>query len=955
MKVNKNNIKIITLSLASLLLWSCAEDLDVKDGVSIPGDTIDLTVEIPGPKIVNIESRSWETPTYQEYVVYAYKSDGSFTVPASTLANGVLSFKPVEGTQRYEVAAYDKNNVNYDATKAPTQNVNSSPDKDILWGAVETSAISNNKANVKLLRHTAQVSVSKKTGAITDAGSSFELQGYDVFATSNTGTAGPAYSNYKVATLEVAAPTLPAGSTYTYNLENGKPKSGFSNSAVRVFESETGKGRIIIKGKFNGEEGYYPIAFATRAGSGNSEDPGKYQYTEIPVLRNHAYQVEIEYVREKGWDTPEEALAAKPDNRMTVLLTDTNEEISDIIACRDYMLGVEQPEEFPAWGQDGNGYTNATLTVVSSYGETPEVEINGSWIEYKAGDITEAGSYQMEVGSEKVSAKKYTIPVKLKPNTNQTETREGSIIVTVGDLSRVINVKQGVYDVYRNGSRKVYIGDLRSLGGGSGVVTNMTDYFKWLDQECNGVTPEENRGTVRNMGLHFPAVPLYNLTYYIDKEDGDQGTTITGPYTVGTATGTGTGDKYTITQDSFANPTIGEYSFTITDKSGNKITYTIYQTGIFHYLKPEDKVYQVPVDAEVKQGWYYYELVSKQGVFFLDRNLGASTNSSYISTHKGEGSDKNAVGGYFKVATKRFGNTQGKQMELQESNVTVLDGQNGIANLGKFKIMSQTELQTLQLGTENLGGDAVAIVSGVTGKVAGNKVYIPHGGYYEDSDLKNEVYANLWTRDLHCYNQGFDSQHSEEFGLWYRYLNAYPSNVQPNLISSISQMRIANGSGGDLSEDAPFRYMPLRLVWDGKDNSHEVGTAAPNPSPNPDPNPGSEDYTFQKGKKVKITWPQYISGIDMYKIYIWYYGGDTVTAAFPGDQFTSYYPTNEGQRYVYEFELDRNCNDFSVIPNRDVDPKGQTDDITIDASKITSSDDNGYTIDLYNLEKKKDL
>ena len=51
-------------------------------------------------------------------------------------------------------------------------------------------------------------------------------------------------------------------------------------------------------------------AFRTRTGSGNSEDPGEYTYTDIPVLRNHWYKLTVEKVRGEGWKTLEEANTA---------------------------------------------------------------------------------------------------------------------------------------------------------------------------------------------------------------------------------------------------------------------------------------------------------------------------------------------------------------------------------------------------------------------------------------------------------------------------------------------------------------------------------------------------------------------------------------------------------------------------------------------------------------------
>lgn len=56
----------------------------------------------------------------------------------------------------------------------------------------------------------------------------------------------------------------------------------------------------------------------------------------VHVLRNHHYKVSVKEVRSEGWPSVEEALKAEPDNRITVLVTDENESVTDIVATRDY-------------------------------------------------------------------------------------------------------------------------------------------------------------------------------------------------------------------------------------------------------------------------------------------------------------------------------------------------------------------------------------------------------------------------------------------------------------------------------------------------------------------------------------------------------------------------------------------------------------------------------------------
>lgn len=874
------------MSMASLLLWSCAEDLDIREGVLSNSGDISLTLVIPEPVVQEIGTRSWEQPDYNTFEVYAFNSNGGFTRAEKNYTNGILKVKAVEGTTRYEVVAFKDDKItNYDPSKSPAQNINSGLANDVIWGSVTTSEVSGGSATVKMLRQTAKVEVSVKNGSsVTDSGNSFELQGFNVFGTPTAGTVGPLYSNYSAASTKVTSPTLPDNVDYSFQMEGGKPSTSyaFGTASVYVFESAADKGRIIIKGKFNGEEGYYPLIFAERSGSGYAENPGDFTYKSLPVLRNHFYKVEIDYVRAKGYDTLEEAFEAKPDNRLTALITDTDENVSDIIAGRDYSLGVQQPEEFPAWGPD-NGNTRAVVYVVTTYTGSPRLKFaeNIDWIDVEGNvDSWKCTETTMNIDGKQEKAWKYEMPVVVKYSTDQVNKREGVIKVTSGELEREVVIRQGTYDAFRSGRRAVYVAGLSDLGEISnsyyaGFKDNngkdLVKYFDWLDGELQGVKPEENRGVVRNMGMHFPAVPSYNIIYYVEKLSTDQGSpTVTGGYSCTTVT-IQSKQFYRITQPVLSSASINTYALTIKEGT-TSVNYQIYQTGFVHFLRTYDvDNYEVPVASLAKRGWYYYELVSKDGLYFLDRNLGASSNSAYISTNAGRESDNKAIGGYFKIAEKKYPNQILEKMTTVESDKTIVNS--GLANLFSFVVISQNELEKLGVENYNIGGGStVASIKNVSGNVDANTVFIPHGGYYDDVDHKGEVYANIWTRSLHCYNQGFDSYHSPEFGYWYRFLNGYASSTQANLIKNFSQMRFANGaSGTEPTSGTPFRYMPLRLVWVGINGN--AGGQVPSQTPN--------DH-FQRNDVVKIIWHNDWDGQRCQYLHVYEDGGDDLDGGWPG-------------------------------------------------------------------------
>lgn len=216
----------------------------------------------------------------------------------------------------------------------PSQIASNSANAGIMWGRADLKDIIQKGSSITMLRNTAKVSVKSDVSGF--------LSRFGVVGTSNMGSVAP--SGWS---LNPTAPTIPARAAASTSLGLQE-----SSGEVNVFETladspkagsieeYTTRGRIIIEATYKGVTGYYVVAFRTRNGSGSSETPGNYRYTPIPVIRNHHYIVNVKEVRAEGWQTISEAMTAEPDNRLTVEITDKTPEITDIIADRDYMLGV---------------------------------------------------------------------------------------------------------------------------------------------------------------------------------------------------------------------------------------------------------------------------------------------------------------------------------------------------------------------------------------------------------------------------------------------------------------------------------------------------------------------------------------------------------------------------------------------------------------------------------------
>ena len=785
--------------LPALMLAGCSDDNEPAptvgaDDFEVPSE-LTLTLSVPDEQVVNLSTRAGEPEAaISQVTVFCYSSTGT---TGGFLEKNTVSGSWTSTNGRYEVtvpihkltkSVHLVANANVpDAATDPVGVVSSDANAGIMWGRADLKDIIQKGSTITMIRNTAKVSV-------TSAASGFTFSGFAVGGTSDKGTVAP--TGWVTDLSKITAPTLPSGVGTVAAPAAMQAASG----EIRVFETQAdnagGNGRIIIEGTYGGVKGYYPVAFRTRVGSGASETPGSYTYTSIPVLRNHHYKVEIQEVRAQGWPTIAEAMKAEPDNRMTVLMTDETPNVTDIIATRDYMLGVN-----PEAAADSYNSSSVVIELVTSYpgvdGKRYELTASDGWI--NVADATVASQTTVDMGSA-VTGVQYKLNVPLVANDASTIARTGTITVRSGVLVRTISVFQPGRDYKRDPRRKVSVSGLPGLS-----APYTSDWFKFVDEVCQGLRPEDNYGQeVLSEGLHFPVVKAYTVTYSIPKLTGDKSAVIAEGQDIFSVKDNGS--TYTI---SLTNPDLKQIatgSLIITNAEGATINYELYRTGYIHQLTSATDTYQRE-DLKLN-GWFYYGVVFVNGQYILDRNLGASSNAPYISTYAGFKDNKRAIGAYFMIGTEKApsGDEYAYGSDEKNSPSTI------IGKLGVSDFVIPAESQVAAWG---ITSQSVAVVSGeelVVAAIAtsGSPVYIPHGGYYEATSPKFETHANIWTRSLLSGNQGFDPKLSPEFGYWYRYLDVYGAIV------NFGQMRLANGSGGMApTANSVFKYMPIRLVWGG--------------------------------------------------------------------------------------------------------------------------------------------
>ena len=652
-------------------------------------------------------------------------------------------------------------------------------DAPICWGEISIDKLLEANPSVTMLRQCAKISLEIDKG----------IQG-------NFTNAG--LYVYNMATKAAIAPANYTELTTTDDLADStalrtNPLGGGTATTVAVNETSAGKAMVIIKANYKKSEeedyreGYYKVALYKDAN----------KTTQYALLRNHHYTIKVIKVNDYGFSTLDEAKKSQPENRLEVEVRDDNPEITRMIACKDYELGVSDYQEVNA------NTTEATVTIVttlpkatSSNGKLYDVKINNSWIT----DWQQETENNIQETSSSSKGKKYTLKLKLEKNNQSENPRPGIITVTSGDLSLDITIKQAGFDFRKDDPKRPVTMQYNNS-------TRAANYFKWLDEDVQGITPAEMQGAVRNDGLHF-CVGTANITYLIHKLDGDKITNTDNRINVKEDNGNW---KVSLTNTT-ANEDLWKSSFIITNKAGIEITYPVYHTGIFH--KIDDTDYQLTENGDNTKkvkGWFYYGVVKVEGkktdettttettttYYMLDRNLGASNNGYYAPDVVALEKNKTAIGGYFCISKKQ--NTSDANQDL--SSVLAPEGYTIPTDAVFEELVNAGNLEVVPQSTSL--GETYNCVRIKTVDSELPYIYLPMGGFLEGESHKNPIHVNLWTKTLLSGTQGFSTT-SHEYGFWYRYFDVYNKRI------GLSNMRFVSGSNG--INNGRYKAMPIRLI-----------------------------------------------------------------------------------------------------------------------------------------------
>lgn len=776
-----------------LSLVSCKDTMEAigLGGDEIPAEGLVLTLQLTNFNKQQIGTRAESSEAFNSLWAVFYGDNNEYLGKAdcnSTLSrqsDGSYKVKITNvpaGTKNVHLVANASNMTDDEALDL--QSLTAAKERDpqldapICWGIISIDKLLEANPSVTMLRQCAKISLEIDNSIR----SNFTNAGLYVYNMANKAAIAPA--NY----IEPTTDDL-AESTALRTEDN--PLGGGTATTVAVNETSADKAMVIIKAKYKKSEeedyreGYYKVALYKDAN----------KTTQYALLRNHHYTIKVTKVNDYGFSTIDEAKKSQPENRLVVEVRDDNPEITRMIACKDYELGVSDYQEINA------NTTEATVTIVttlpkatSSDGKLYGVKKNNSWItacqQETENDIQET--------SRSSKGKKYTLKLTLERNNQSENPRTGIITVTSGDLSLDITIKQTGFDFRKDDPERPVTMQYKN----SPVAPN---YFKWLDEDVQGITPEEMQGAVRNDGLHF-CVGAANITYLIPKLD-DKEIIIKKDNKINVEEDNGKW-KVSLTNTTASND-LWKSSFTIINKAGIMITYPVYHTGIFHYINEGTKVYtdyQLTENGDKVKGWFYYGVVKVEGkkadgttttYYMLDRNLGASNNGYYAPDVVALKKNKKAIGGYFCISEKK--STSEANQDL--SSVLAPEGYTIPTDAVFEELVNAGNLEVVPQSTSL--GETYNCVRIKTVASELPYIYLPMGGFLEGKSHKNPIHVNLWTKTLLSGTQGFSTT-SPEYGFWYRYFDVYNKKI------GLSNMRFVSGSNGN--NNGRYKAMPIRLV-----------------------------------------------------------------------------------------------------------------------------------------------
>lgn len=740
--MNSKYTKILLALTICLLMSACSDDIFSGTDYFDNGK-VTLRLVVPATTVVNTRANTDETISGNDLYVIEYDDQGNCVamrkVEQSNFSDNTLIINDVNAkTSDIHIVANgnailaSKNKDNM--AKLDGVYSDEIPSPPVLWGHINMSDLKSGTSNtVSLLRNVAMATLNK-ADSIKDK---FVISGWEITQTAKQGSIAP--KDYTVGnTNELTGDMLDK----TGDCDKSNP------AELYLFETPaTVDSRIVIKA--NGK--YFTANFLDDKGS------------KLPLLRNHHYKMTVTATGE-GYDSKEEALKA-PAGNIKVEIKDYNFKVTNLISNGAYELGTCDTVRVEA---EKKTYSGGEAYFVTMWGDgvnagniTPSLSTpTDSWLTNVSKD---AGTAISSAGSSS-AGKGYTLTFTCDKNPSE-EIRQTKLTVTFGVLKRDIVIVQKGSNLKKARTTMIY--------GLNGDFKKGQDYIEF-SKEVKGISRAAMGGTSeRDNGLQLGIGRENNYHYTIKKETGDKISQVEGAFEVDDKTN---GDYYTIKAKDPNDESVWTGRFTITTQEGHKIIYDIYHTGIFW---EEKDTYQPAINRTNTTGWYYYELIeSKNGVWMLDRNLGATSVDD--------------PGGYYRIK-------EGKDRNSAMADICPPGFSIPTASLWK----QLTPEMTLVTRTTSNGTTYQSVELPAATTAQSKSIRFPRGGMHNGYEVTNPSIGYYWSATIVSGNQGFDSN-SKEYGYWY--------NVARLSSGSKSMINVRYVGGSTFMDTGVYKYLNTRCV-----------------------------------------------------------------------------------------------------------------------------------------------
>lgn len=742
--MNSKYTKILLALTICLLMSACSDDIFSGTDYFDNGK-VTLRLVVPATTVVNTRANTDETISGNDLYVIEYGDQGSCVamrkVEPSNFSDNTLTINDVN-TKTTDIHIVANGNAilkgKDNIAKLDGVYCDEIPSPPVLWGHINMSDLKSGTNNtVSLLRNVAMATLNK-ADSIKDK---FVISGWEITQTANQGSIAPKdYTDGS--TNELAEDKL--------DKTIGNCEGSNAGEALYLFETPAKvDSRIVIKAN----EKYYTANFLDKTGS------------KLPLLRNHHYQITVTATG-KGYDSKEDALNA-PAGNIKVDIKDYNFKVTNLISNGAYELGTCDTVRVEAgkktysggeayfvtmWGNDVNA-ENIKPSVTTTPKDTWLTDVKKD-----EGTLISSADYSS-------AGKGYKLTFTCAENPSE-EIRRTTLTVTFGVLKRDIVIVQKGSNLKKARTTMIY-----GLNGDFKKGQNYIEFSK----EVKGISRAAMGGTSeRDNGLQLGIGRENNYHYTIEKKTGDY-------YEVDKAVEEKAevkddGGVYTIKAKDPNDESVWTGRFTITTQEGHKITYDIYHTGIFW---EEKDTYQPAINRTNTTGWYYYELIeSENGVWMLDRNLGATSVDD--------------PGGYYRIKEEKDRNSAMADICPPGFSIPT-------ASLWK----QLTPEMTLVTRTTSNGTTYQSVELPAATTAQSKNIRFPRGGMNNGYEVTNPSIGYYWSATIVSGNQGFDFN-SPEYGYWY--------NVARLSSGSKSMISVRYVGGSNLTNTGVYKYLNTRCV-----------------------------------------------------------------------------------------------------------------------------------------------